>query len=107
MDTYPFGDISVTLRELNLSGCRITRISGTIGSLTNLEVLDLSSNMLKSVPKEIGHIGMALGKLLLNENQLDKVPGELGMLDPAMKLELRGNPLKVSCFLWNCNCRLR
>ena len=87
--------MSPELKELHLQSCKLVRISRTIGNLKKLEVLDLSINALKEIPKEIGHIGSSLGKLFLNENQLVTLPGELSLLDPAIHLELRGNPLKV------------
>jgi len=95
LDSFPFGELGPELKELYLQGCKLVRISRTIGNLKKLEVLDLSINLFKEIPKEIGYIGGALGKLLLNENQLKVLPGELALLDPAMNLELRGNDLRV------------
>jgi hypothetical protein len=85
--------LSPDLSHLLLSGSRVVRVGPTIGALKNLEVLDLSMNLLQEIPKQIGWIGYSLGQLLLNENQLKKLPGELSLLDPGMKVELRGNPL--------------
>eukprot|EP01122_Echinamoeba_exundans_P006491 TRINITY_DN183_c0_g1_i1.p2 TRINITY_DN183_c0_g1~~TRINITY_DN183_c0_g1_i1.p2 ORF type:complete len:430 (+),score=64.45 TRINITY_DN183_c0_g1_i1:2891-4180(+) len=93
LEGYPFNDLSPELSHLMMSGSRIVRVGPTVGALKKLEVLDLSMNLLQEIPKQIGWIGYSLGQLLLNENQLKKLPGELSLLDPGMKIELRGNPL--------------
>lgn len=93
LEGYPFDDLSAGLTHLLLSGARIVRVGPAIGALKKLEVLDLSINLLQEIPKQLGWVGFSLGQLLLNENQLKKLPGELSLLDPGMKVELRGNPL--------------
>lgn len=99
LEQFPFNEIK-GLRILNFNSCKLETFSPFVGELHGLELLDLGVNRLKKVPRQIGHVGNSLGKLLLNENQLADLPGELGMLDPALKLELTGNPLKHPFDKW-------
>lgn len=99
LENFPFNDLK-NLRVLNFNSCKLEVFSPFVGELTKLEILDLGVNRLKKIPRQIGHIGTSLGKLLLNENQLLELPGEIGMLDPALKLELGGNQLRVPFDTW-------
>lgn len=99
LETFPFNELKA-LRVINFNSCKMEFFSPFVGELVNLEVLDLAVNRLKKIPRQIGHIGPKLGKLLLNENQLVELPGEIGMLDPGLKLELTGNPLRPPFDLW-------
>jgi len=99
LDQFPFNEIK-SLRVLNFNSCKLDSFSPFVGELHSLEVLDLGVNRLKKIPRQIGHIGNSLGKLLLNENQLVDLPGEIGMLDPALKIELVGNALRPPFDIW-------
>jgi Leucine-rich repeat (LRR) protein len=56
-----------------------------------LAVLELRSNVLNALPKEIGSLG-GLNKLDLMENRLNHLPIELHKLAGLTSLELKGNP---------------
>lgn len=99
LEAFPFNELKA-LRIINFNSCKLEAFSPHVGELRNLEVLDLAVNRLKKIPRQIGHIGPTLGRLLLNENILSDLPGEIGMLDPSIKLELTGNPLRPPFDLW-------
>lgn len=99
LEQFPFNELKA-LKILNFNSCKLEFFSPFCGELHSLEVLDLGVNRLKKIPRQIGHIGNSLGKLLLNENQLLDLPGEIGMLDPAIKLELTGNQLRAPFDTW-------
>jgi hypothetical protein len=99
LEQFPFNEIK-GLRILNFNSCKLEIFSSHVGELHQLEVLDLGVNRLKKIPRQIGHIGNSLGKLLLNENMLVDLPGEIGMLDPSLKLELVGNQMRMPFDIW-------
>lgn len=99
IEDYRF-DRLPNLTVLSLSSSRISKFSTHIGHCSKLELLDLAVNMLKTIPREIGHTYRSLKTLYLNENQLTSLPGELNMLDPTAKIELRGNPLEYPFDAW-------
>lgn len=63
-----------------------------IFQLTNLTMLDISNNKLRSLPTELGDM-ISLCHLYLNNNQLRVLPYELGKLFRIQTLGLQGNPL--------------
>ena len=67
-------------------------IPAELGSLTNLERLDLSDNQLSGVPAELGNLSN-LKSLDLSHNRLTEIPGELGSLSNLTRFYLQGNQL--------------
>lgn len=97
---FPFNDLK-KLKELFFTTCKLTKFSSLVDELSCLQVLDLGVNQLTKIPKQIGYIGNSLGRLALNENILSELPGEIGMLDPSLKIDLSGNPLRPPFDLWS------
>ncbi|KAJ3049562.1 hypothetical protein HK097_009458 [Rhizophlyctis rosea] len=82
------------IMELNLSHNDITTIPpGFFDQLPNLQVLDLSRNMLEDVPgaivcsKEITH-------LLVGENRLTKLPSEIASMEKMVVLDVHKNGIE-------------
>jgi hypothetical protein len=70
----------------------IRRIPPELGNLTELQILDLSSNQLSSLPPELGNLA-SLQTLDLSHNRLSSLPPELGNLANLQTLNLSVNPL--------------
>lgn len=68
----------------------------SIGKLTNLEILNLSSNFsdLKELPHTIGDL-TNLKELDLSNNQIHALPDTFGRLDNLTKLNLDQNPIVI------------
>eukprot|EP01113_Clastostelium_recurvatum_P017647 TRINITY_DN2079_c0_g1_i1.p1 TRINITY_DN2079_c0_g1~~TRINITY_DN2079_c0_g1_i1.p1 ORF type:complete len:486 (+),score=120.80 TRINITY_DN2079_c0_g1_i1:79-1458(+) len=92
-----------SLVELNLQGNRIVEFSPEIcGGLSNLKRmrnLDLSQNLLKVVPKQIGHM-RDLQKLGLAGNGIRTIPGDFYFINPAADISLVNNPLEPQYAQW-------
>eukprot|EP00741_Cyanophora_paradoxa_P002331 tig00000600_g2261.t1 len=81
------------IRELNLSGNKLTRISGTeLAKLTNLEKLYMMNNQLTALPPEIGCL-VDLRALRVSGNQLTALPPEIGRLAALEELWAENNQL--------------
>jgi internalin A len=81
------------LRELYLSGNRLSSVPDSIGQMTHLKEMDLSRNQLASVPDSLGRLD-ELQELDLSYNQLTSVPDSLGELKSLWNLRLQYNQLK-------------
>lgn len=73
---------------------RISSISSKIGRITDLEELDLTSNIVKAIPPGIGNC-QALRRLFLGSNLIRKIPPEIGKLINLELLVLRNNEIKA------------
>uniref|UniRef100_H2Z0S2 Leucine-rich repeat protein SHOC-2 n=1 Tax=Ciona savignyi TaxID=51511 RepID=H2Z0S2_CIOSA len=80
---------SSTLRKLNLANNKIKVLPPAIGNLTKLEILNVSHNLLTSLPNEVGHLSSTLTQLSIEGNHLD--------LDPAV---LKGSTRDLCGFLF-------
>ena len=89
------GDTPLRVTGLRLPVKALTgQIPSGLGSLTNLESLDLGWNQLTgTIPPELGNLAN-LGFLYLNSNQLTgTIPAELGSIANLIWLDLDGNQL--------------
>ncbi|XP_069587700.1 leucine-rich repeat-containing protein 69 isoform X2 [Ranitomeya imitator] len=77
-------------RTLNLSGRRLHRVPGAVGSLTQLTALQLRNNALCQLPAEVTALSN-LTVLNLGNNQFVKVPEELKFLQSLQILHMFGN----------------
>ena len=81
------------LERLDLSDNQLSGVPPELGSLSNLERLDLSDNQLSGVPPELGSLSN-LTHLYLHDNQLSgEIPSELGSLSNLEWLWLQRNQL--------------
>lgn len=69
-------------------------LCGHVGSLTQLAVLDLSSNELKTLPRNPWK-NLNLQTLDLSNNNLSGLPGEIGLVTTLRRIALEGNPLRT------------
>jgi len=88
------------MEEIYLSNNSLTHLCRGFGNLTKLKVLDLSSNQLTELSKEIGWLGKSMRKLLLRNNRMKAVPGDLYFLNRAVQLDLSTNPLTTPFVQW-------
>jgi Leucine-rich repeat (LRR) protein len=78
--------------ELDLSGCSLTEILLKVFELASLQLLDLGTNRLITLPPEIGNL-ILLRELNLYDNQLTTLPSEIGKLTLLQELHLSSNQL--------------
>lgn len=85
-----------SLRYLDAHFNELQRLPNSIGKLTNLEVLNLSSNFsdLQELPMSFGDL-INLRELNLSNNQISALPDTFGRLDNLIKLNLEQNPLQI------------
>lgn len=85
-----------SLRLLDVHFNELHTIPTTIGKLTNLEILDLSSNFsdMTQLPETISDI-ISLKVLNLSNNQIHALPNTFGRLLNLSKLNVDGNPLEI------------
>lgn len=77
---------------LDLSGLGLTKVPPEIGQLTDMSLLILGNNQLRTLPPEIGRLtGLTL--LALSANQLTSLPPEIGQLKALQQLSLHDNQL--------------
>lgn len=89
------GDMrSLCVLDAHFNELRILPLA--IGRLTNLEILNLSSNFtdLTELPETIGDL-TNLKELDLSNNQIRALPDTFGRLDNLTKLNLESNPLVI------------
>ena len=86
-----FKDVS-KLEELDLSTNKLTSVPKELGNLSKLEALELIGNKLTSVPKELGNLSK-LKYLRIYRNKLASLPKELGNLSKLIILDLSINLL--------------
>ncbi len=85
------GDLT-ELTVLDLSQNNLRSLSPEIGSLTKLKELKLYDNLLASLPPEIGNL-TNLTMLFLRSNSLKNLPPEIGSLSNLTELTLANNNL--------------
>ncbi|KAG5011566.1 hypothetical protein JHK86_023827 [Glycine max] len=81
--------ISISLSDIGLTG----HLSGDIGSLSELEILDLSYNrgLTGSLPQEIGNLKKLLKLVLVGCGFTGRIPDEIGFLEQLVFLSLNSN----------------
>jgi hypothetical protein len=80
-------EIAPAIRELNLTGNKLTQLPKEIGNMVNLEKLLLNKNQLTELPKEIGKL-KKLKSLSLFDNKVTQLPKEIGDLTNLEELVL-------------------
>lgn len=93
----------ISLRYLYLGGNQITEILPDIRALQSLQVLHLGGNLLETVPNELGELHQ-LGALILCDNRLRRLPRVISNLTRLRSLLLHKNNL---CCLPVCIVKLR
>ncbi|GMP33865.1 hypothetical protein CsSME_00006994 [Camellia sinensis var. sinensis] len=85
---------SLCVLDVHFNELRVLPLA--IGRLTNLEILNLSSNFtdLTELPETIGDL-TNLKELDLSNNQIRALPDTFGRLDNLTKLNLESNPLVI------------
>jgi len=84
--------VNKDIKELDLSSNRLTQLPREIGNLTQLTHLNLFINKLTELPSEIGQLTQ-LTHLELQGNQLTQLPREIGQLTQLTYLSLSSNQL--------------
>lgn len=80
------------LRVLDISDNHLTELLEEIGWLRKLEEFNISNNQIKEIPAHIGWL-RELRQLDVSNNQLTTLPDEIGWLQKLERLDIRGNPL--------------
>ena len=80
------------LEELDLTGNLLETLPEELGTVTTLRSLALNGNVLTALPRSLGQLGQ-LERLELNNNNLEALPKELGRLSHLEVLMLSGNKL--------------
>jgi C-terminal of Roc, COR, domain/Ras of Complex, Roc, domain of DAPkinase/Leucine rich repeat len=80
------------LQKLELSSNQLKTLPESLGQLSNLQKLNLSSNPLMTLPESLGQLSN-LQELYLYNNQLIMLPESLGKLSSLQKLVLSFNQL--------------
>ena len=91
------------LETLVLADNDLTEISGEIGCLKRLRMLDLGHNQLASVPDAIGGIEALTDFLYLHDNRLSGLPASLARLTKLRYLNISDNALET---LPDCVCEM-
>jgi len=78
------------IEVLDLSGNMLTSLQAEIRHLSDLRSLDLSNNTMTNIPAELGQLSK-LEILDLRDNRLTGLPYELSNLKNLKTLDLRGN----------------
>ncbi|EFJ29155.1 hypothetical protein SELMODRAFT_171048 [Selaginella moellendorffii] len=93
------GELPTTLQELVLSANLFTNLTPSLGRLSNLTFLDVSSNinlLRASIPPELGNLTRLVRLYLFNCGLVGTIPPELGALKELEDLELQSNNLTGS-----------
>ena len=80
------------LQTLNLSSNQLTTLPESLSQLTQLQSLNLSGNQLAALPESLGQLTQ-LQSLDLSSNQLTALPESLGQFTQLQSLNLSGNQL--------------
>ncbi|KAI8500353.1 hypothetical protein Bbelb_219190 [Branchiostoma belcheri] len=82
------------IKHLHLSKCELPTLPPEIGTLTQLEWLDLSSSTLQTLPMKIGKL-TNIKHLHLSKCELRTLPPEIGTLTQLERLDLSSNALQT------------
>ena len=79
------------LLTLVLAGNGLTEVSGRIGELRNLRMLDLGHNKLRQIPESLGSLEGLADFLYLHDNELAELPASLRRLIRLRYLNISKN----------------
>jgi|SaaInlStandDraft_4_1057021.scaffolds.fasta_scaffold01128_10 Leucine-rich repeat (LRR) protein len=82
----------IVIKELHLGSGVVTELPPEIGEFTELEVLALAGNKLKTLPPAIGKL-RKLEQLYVGYNKLETLPREIYFLEKLTTLFINDNPL--------------
>lgn len=85
-------ELLFTQYELDLAGIGLTELPDSIGTLSEIKIIDLSNNKLTILPESIGDVAR-LEVLYLFNNCLADIPASIAQLNDLEALSLHGNPL--------------
>ncbi|KAK9498274.1 hypothetical protein O3M35_002944 [Rhynocoris fuscipes] len=85
-------DLKTSLRSLDISSNKFSKLSSDIGLFINLKTLVLDFNNLTELPSEIGNL-VKLETLSLVSNKLKKLPHTLSNLHNLKEINLQNNQL--------------
>ncbi|KAJ8299622.1 hypothetical protein KUTeg_023682 [Tegillarca granosa] len=87
-DTY-----NLNLKDLILRKNFLDSLPSSVYNLNHLTLIDLSYNLVKKLPEEIGRV-VSLEKLRLDNNQLTTLPDNIGLLHNLEELDLASNQIQ-------------
>src|SRR5690348_8376703 len=91
------------LETLVLADNDLTELSGRVGQLKRLRMLDLGHNALCSLPESLGNLESLSDFLYLHDNRLRSLPSSLGRLTRLRYLNISENQFEE---LPECVCRM-
>lgn len=87
-------DYGRRLRSLQLVGVKLTSLPDQVGhSLPGLETLNISNNLLTTLPDAVVHL-TSLTRLSVLGNRLESLPDRIGLLCSLKRIELSNNKLR-------------
>ncbi len=91
------------LRQLDLTSNRLTTLPREVGLVGTLQLLQLKDNRLTSLPQSLADL-RDLRLLNVSQNNLQALPDEIGQLTALRRLDVAYNVLEVGVSVALCDC---